>query len=342
MNHLLSLGDNYGVCPYPFEEGEYSEYHTDSDSESVLNGGTGNGEASTELESERNTYDDTGFEAEDEEGAFSEDSTNEPFEGYEEEPNKSGTGLNSYDIFTGSMHTASEDTLSSEVELPTFASRNDGSFNTRIASSELFPSRDFSPGTASSDEGFYNPINPPLNTPETPKPLKRPAPEGLPQWTPSPSKYESANRNKRQRITLDVENDLEITEGFNSTEIRIGYPAMEGVPKSIKVRDDYLHKLPKEEVFKQLIDCFRLYMENKFSKKIDRYNMPVISLAFEDMLGEAACRYGFMPSWWDHRAYEKCVEVARDRRRCECSIPLPAPRGPICHGTFSRQYLTLS
>lgn len=288
-----------------------------------MDDGAGSVEDTTGLEIERNPFDDTDFEAEDECGTFSEDSIDELFEDYEEDPNNPGNDLNNYDTPTGFGHTASADVLSSEVEFPIFASPNTGYFNTSFASCDRNSPGESFYGNFSSEEGHYNPIKPPPNTLETPKTLKRPAPEVIPQWTPSPSKYASANRSKRQRVTTNNENDLEILNAFNSTDIRNEDSDMKGDTKSVKIGDDYLHKLPKEEVFKQLVDCFRIDVDNKFSEQIDkseRLSMPGISLAFEDMLGKAACRYGFMPSWWDHRAYEKCVEVARDRRRCECSV----------------------
>jgi hypothetical protein len=40
--------------------------------------------------------------------------------------------------------------------------------------------------------------------------------------------------------------------------------------------DDYLHKLPQKDVFIQLIDCFRMRMEDEYTFKGDKYGFMVV------------------------------------------------------------------
>lgn len=77
--------------------------------------------------------------------------------------------------------------------------------------------------------------------------------------------------------------------------------------------DDYLHKLPEKDVFIQLIDCFRMRMEdeyvyggNNFGVYGDDSPVPL----FKEFLDLAEKRDKLLPSWWNKKKRQECERLA--------------------------------
>ncbi|KAG0049549.1 hypothetical protein BGZ83_005588 [Gryganskiella cystojenkinii] len=76
----------------------------------------------------------------------------------------------------------------------------------------------------------------------------------------------------------------------------------------------YLHNRSEKDVFRLLIDCFRLKLEDDYKFEGD---VPVDSLysgdcadsriPFKDFLKQAEKRKGLLPSWWTSEKLEECI-----------------------------------
>lgn len=80
--------------------------------------------------------------------------------------------------------------------------------------------------------------------------------------------------------------------------------------------DDYLHKLPEKDVFIQLIDCFRMRMEDEYTFKGDNYGIyggdsPVPP--FKKFLDLAEKRDKLLPSWWNKKKRQECERLAYNK-----------------------------
>ena len=328
MKHVKTFNRDYTVCPFPLEDGETSE--TYSDPETVSDTGKANEDntmalnlesnsetkATTDLNSKPNSFEDTGFDAEDEdeEREISGKSLSEPSEGHEH-PNTQVLEPNNY-TNSPSLTLLAEAALSSTSHtiLPSMAIPCKDEIDVNFACYNKVDPGDSSQSIPYADESDYESVQAPSSTFNKSKTRKRPVSRD--------TIGESTKAKKRLRTITNADYNLESTDAFTLSETTSARPRLQKGLKSVSVRigDDYLHTLSKEEVYKQLIDCFRLYMDGEpvaKSGKFDRHAMPTMSLAFEDMLSKAACKFGFMPSWWDHTAIERIVDIARDRRRCE-------------------------
>ena len=97
-------------------------------------------------------------------------------------------------------------------------------------------------------------------------------------------------------------------------------------PKNLKVNVDkpfhklsdktWLHDRPGEDVFKLLIDAYRLRMEDvyKFTGDVEEdsiYNKAASGeVGFRRFVGKARDKAGLMPSWWTPEKLEECVNSA--------------------------------
>jgi splicing suppressor protein 51 len=83
-------------------------------------------------------------------------------------------------------------------------------------------------------------------------------------------------------------------------------------------RGTYLHDRPRPDVFRLLIDCYRLRMED--NKNIDGIVEPDSIYGgaatgregFRRFLGRAAQRQGLLPGWWDDAAAAACEALGMD------------------------------
>ena len=79
----------------------------------------------------------------------------------------------------------------------------------------------------------------------------------------------------------------------------------------------YLHDRPEKDLFKHLIDCYRLRMDDdsKFSSSVDRdslYGRSPDSIAgFQRFLRTAGTREGLLPSSWSAEKAEQCIQAGR-------------------------------
>ena len=79
--------------------------------------------------------------------------------------------------------------------------------------------------------------------------------------------------------------------------------------------DDYLHALPEKEALVQLIDCFRMRMEDDYNFGCNNFGvyaqedpLPV----FKRFLDLAESRSGLLPPWWNANKRRECERLAVD------------------------------
>jgi mitochondrial splicing suppressor protein 51 len=80
-------------------------------------------------------------------------------------------------------------------------------------------------------------------------------------------------------------------------------------------KDDYLHKLPEKDAFAQLIDCFRLRVEDEYAfgcNNIGIYAGEDPRPEFKKFLDLAESRNGILPSWWNADKRKECERMAVD------------------------------
>jgi mitochondrial splicing suppressor protein 51 len=80
-------------------------------------------------------------------------------------------------------------------------------------------------------------------------------------------------------------------------------------------KNDYFHKLPEKEAFAQLIDCFRMRVEDECKyggKNIGIYAGEDPRPAFREFLDLAEKRKGILPAWWSAEKRKKCERMAVD------------------------------
>lgn len=79
--------------------------------------------------------------------------------------------------------------------------------------------------------------------------------------------------------------------------------------------DDYLHALPEKEAFAQLIDCFRMRMEDEYTygqNNIGIYAEENPVPVFKRFLDLAESRPGLLPPWWNAAKRRECETMAVD------------------------------
>jgi splicing suppressor protein 51 len=77
----------------------------------------------------------------------------------------------------------------------------------------------------------------------------------------------------------------------------------------------FLHKLAEKEVFAQLIDCFRMRVEDEYAygcNNIGIYAGEDPRPAFRGFLDLAEKREGILPGWWNVEKRKECERVAVD------------------------------
>ncbi|KAK3899181.1 putative MYND domain protein [Staphylotrichum tortipilum] len=77
-------------------------------------------------------------------------------------------------------------------------------------------------------------------------------------------------------------------------------------PFTLLEKGSYLHPpLPRTDVFRLLIDCYRLRVEDDFTFE-GRPRPADPRAGFAEFLGLAEQRKGLLPEWWDRDAKEEC------------------------------------
>lgn len=77
--------------------------------------------------------------------------------------------------------------------------------------------------------------------------------------------------------------------------------------------DDYLHKLLEKDAFIQLIDCFRMRMEDEYGfggNSLGIYGGESPVSFFKEFLDLAEKREKLLPSWWDKEKRKECERLA--------------------------------
>ena len=80
--------------------------------------------------------------------------------------------------------------------------------------------------------------------------------------------------------------------------------------------DDYLHAFPEKEAFAQLIDCFRMRMEDEYiygQNNIGIYAKESPVPVFKRFLDLAESRPGLLPPWWNAAKRRECEKMSVDR-----------------------------
>ncbi|OWP03035.1 hypothetical protein B2J93_3661 [Marssonina coronariae] len=79
--------------------------------------------------------------------------------------------------------------------------------------------------------------------------------------------------------------------------------------------NDYLHSLPEEDVFTQLIDCYRLRVDDEytFTGEVSVHGLygganPLPD--FKRFLDKAEKAKGILPEWWNQEKRKECVRAA--------------------------------
>jgi splicing suppressor protein 51 len=76
-----------------------------------------------------------------------------------------------------------------------------------------------------------------------------------------------------------------------------------------------LHNMPEEDVFTQLIDCFRLRCEDEYAfagNHIGIYNQEDPRREFKRFLNLAESRPDLLPTWWNKQKRQECERLAVD------------------------------
>lgn len=79
--------------------------------------------------------------------------------------------------------------------------------------------------------------------------------------------------------------------------------------------DDYLHKFPEKEAFAQIIDCFRMRVEDEYvfrGNTVGLYNEEDPRREFNKFLDLAESRLGLLPPWWNAEKRRECMRMAVD------------------------------
>lgn len=79
--------------------------------------------------------------------------------------------------------------------------------------------------------------------------------------------------------------------------------------------DNYLHQFSEKDAFGQLIDCYRMRIEDDYSFAGDTrglYNEDDPLADFQEFLDMAEIRNGILPSWWSDGERMECEERAMD------------------------------
>lgn len=90
--------------------------------------------------------------------------------------------------------------------------------------------------------------------------------------------------------------------------------------------DNYLHALPEKEAFAQIIDCFRMRMEDEYvfaQKNIGVYGEEDPVPVFRRFLNLAESRPGLLPPWWDAQKRRECERLSvksNDWSNIHCTI----------------------
>ena len=77
--------------------------------------------------------------------------------------------------------------------------------------------------------------------------------------------------------------------------------------------DDYLHQFSEKDAFRQLVDCYRLRVEDDYKFSGDTrglYNGDDPLADFQDFLDLAETRSGVLPTWWSKEKRKECEEGA--------------------------------
>ena len=85
--------------------------------------------------------------------------------------------------------------------------------------------------------------------------------------------------------------------------------------------DDYLHHLSEKNAFGQLIDCYRMRVEDDYVFAGDTrglYNDDDPLLDFRKFLGMAETRVGVLPGWWSVKKRRECEKRAVNSARWDC------------------------
>jgi mitochondrial splicing suppressor protein 51 len=80
-------------------------------------------------------------------------------------------------------------------------------------------------------------------------------------------------------------------------------------------KNDYLHSLPEKEAFAQLIDCFRMRVEDEHvygCNNIGVYAGEDPRPEFREFLDLAETREGILPAWWSVEKRKECEGMAVD------------------------------
>ena len=79
--------------------------------------------------------------------------------------------------------------------------------------------------------------------------------------------------------------------------------------------DNYLHQFSEKDAFRQLVDCYRMRVEDDYTFAGDTrglYNDDDPLAEFQEFLDLAETRSGILPSWWSDRKRRECEEKAMD------------------------------
>jgi len=93
-------------------------------------------------------------------------------------------------------------------------------------------------------------------------------------------------------------------------------PGFHAVNRILRLtKDDYLHRFPEKAAFAQLIDCFRMRVEDGCvfgGNLIGLYNGEDPRRAFDKFLTLAESRPGLLPPWWNAAKRRECMRLAVD------------------------------
>lgn len=79
--------------------------------------------------------------------------------------------------------------------------------------------------------------------------------------------------------------------------------------------DDFLHALPEKEAFAQIIDCFRMRMEDEYTyghNNVGIYAQENPVPVFKRFLDLAESRRGLLPPWWNAAKRRECERMSLD------------------------------
>ena len=125
---------------------------------------------------------------------------------------------------------------------------------------------------------------------------------------------------KYHKVVCNAEKDLKEGKAFDpsASTVSQGLSAPFTKPFDALHEKKYLHNRPEKDVYKILIDCYRLRLEDdyKFTGDVDEDSIyggaPDGCAGFRRFLNRARKRKSVLPDWWSSEKTKDCMRLGQD------------------------------